>query len=332
MVDDLNRKFTPTGNISDELLSAYLDGEVTPEERVLVERTVAGSSEVAWRLDALRQTVALMGQLPRVPLPRSFTLSEADVRPVRRAGRDTARWWQTLLNPVFLRNATAVATMLFLVVLVGNVMLSSLAPAAPASPSATVVVQAPVERVAKEAAPTTANAASAAEPAALSAAAPAPTEATAPAEMPLPTESMAIVPAPEPTRGPAPLAEVEAPPAAVTAQAAEDTAASAALAAGSAGEATALPTSAATSAVEVARQAEATAVSETALTTLAETAPAVEITGAAPEVPEQGAAPARASAAAGRSWLDVAAMVLGGLALLFFGAWQLRLRAVRGSR
>ncbi|QLQ04929.1 MAG: zf-HC2 domain-containing protein [Anaerolineae bacterium] len=87
MVNDLDRTSTPAGNISDELLSAYLDGEVTPEERTLVERSIASNSDVAWRLGALRQTVAIVGQLPRVPLPRSFTLREADVRPTRRQAR-----------------------------------------------------------------------------------------------------------------------------------------------------------------------------------------------------------------------------------------------------
>jgi hypothetical protein len=324
MVDDSNRKFTPPGNISDELLSAYLDGEVTPEERTLVERTVASSSEVAWRLDALRQTVALMGQLPRVPLPRSFTLGEADIRPTPRVGHDAPRWWHALLNPVFLRNATAVATMLFLVVLVGNVMLSSLAPAAPAPASATVVVQAPAvaaDMSAPEIAPAAATVVEVAkivpaiEPAALGAGEP----AAEPSPMPeAALESAAALPA-EPTDSPAAML---APTPAVEGQVQ------------GLAEATRAPPAAAEDTARVA--AETGVVTETArapaVTTLAESAPAVEITGAEADVPAPGAAPARELQTTRRSWLDVAAVILGGLALGLFVAWQLRLRTVGGSR
>lgn len=328
MVDDLNRKFTPPGNISDELLSAYLDGEVTPEERTLVERTVASSSDVAWRLDALRQTVALVGQLPRVPLPRSFTLSEADIQPTPRVGHEAPRWWHALLNPVFLRNATAVATMLFLVVLVGNVMLSSQAPAAPASVSATVVVQAPAVAAdvpAPEVAPAAATEAEmakvapTAEPAALGAGEP----AAEPSPVPDAALSSAAAPLAEPTDSPeAMLAPVP------TVEVQVELFAEATRAAPAAAEDTARvvpPTAAETGVVTETAQAPA-------VTTIAESAPAVEITGAALDVPGQGAAPARELQATRRSWLDLAAVILGGLALGLFVAWQVRLRTVSGGR
>ena len=56
------------------LLSAYLDGEVTAEERALVEAQLRLSP--AWReeLDGLRWTVSLLRELPEAPLPRSFEL------------------------------------------------------------------------------------------------------------------------------------------------------------------------------------------------------------------------------------------------------------------
>ncbi len=60
--------------ISDELLSAYLDGDVTPAERLLVEAAVKENEEIAWRLEGLRQTVLLLHALPQVALPRSFSL------------------------------------------------------------------------------------------------------------------------------------------------------------------------------------------------------------------------------------------------------------------
>ncbi len=62
-----------------ELLSPYLDGEVSGEERGLVEEALAVSDELRADLDTLRQTVSLLQALPSVPAPRPFTLSEADV-------------------------------------------------------------------------------------------------------------------------------------------------------------------------------------------------------------------------------------------------------------
>ena len=350
MVNDLDRTSTPAGNISDELLSAYLDGEVTPEERTLVERSIASNSDVAWRLGALRQTVAIVGQLPRVPLPRSFTLREADVRPTPRARRDAPRWWQVLLSPVFLRSASAVATVLFLAVLVGNVMLSSLAPAAPTSVSATVVVQAPAaargmsnmagagastdEGAAAKVAPSTesevtlppAEAAPMATTEALVMVAPTPSadaHSTGPAVEPNPTReavaagaatlpaAAAAYPATTPTPAPTPT---------------DDAAATRHIA----------PTPAGTALAEALPMTASTTVSDTqsapGATTFAETAPAVEIAGEALVMPAPDTVPAPQVATDGRLWLNVAALVLGSLAVLFFVAWQLRLRAVGKNR
>lgn len=84
--------------VTDELLSAYIDGDVTAEEKKLVERAVQSDANVAWRLESLQQTVNLLRTLPEMPLPRSFVLTEADVAPVKpsvppvvSAARRTAR-------------------------------------------------------------------------------------------------------------------------------------------------------------------------------------------------------------------------------------------------
>ncbi len=61
-----------------ELLSPYLDGTVTAEERALVENALSQSAELRAELESLRQTVQLMQALPRVPAPRPFTLSAAE--------------------------------------------------------------------------------------------------------------------------------------------------------------------------------------------------------------------------------------------------------------
>lgn len=70
-----------------ELLSPYLDGEVTDEERKLVEQAVAASPELHRELETLRQMVNLVTSLPQVPAPRPFTLSEVDVQAVSPAPR-----------------------------------------------------------------------------------------------------------------------------------------------------------------------------------------------------------------------------------------------------
>jgi len=130
--------------ISDELLSAYIDGLVTNEEKARVEAAVAADPALAWELDSLRRTVELVRDLPPVPLPRSFILREeqvADVlaerrvrnltpatprphqapRPQAAAPRAGGFWREFLAffnsGNLFLRNATAMAALLLIVVI-----------------------------------------------------------------------------------------------------------------------------------------------------------------------------------------------------------------------
>lgn len=78
MADNLNHQLN-SDDIRD-LLSPYLDGEVTEEERVLVEQALVGSTELQRELETLRRTVTLLTALPPMPAPRPFTLTEADVK------------------------------------------------------------------------------------------------------------------------------------------------------------------------------------------------------------------------------------------------------------
>ena len=105
-------------------------------KRALVEDAAAHDSRIAWRLDSLRQTVSLLGQLSDVPLPRSFVLTEsmlaesvppADDRratPIFQPAREPSLWarwkrfWQSG-NPT-LRNAATVCAVLLVIVLVGD--------------------------------------------------------------------------------------------------------------------------------------------------------------------------------------------------------------------
>lgn len=142
------------------LLSPYLDGEVTAQERALVETAIAASPELRQDLETLRQTVSLLAALPPVAAPRPFTLSEADVRPVRPAAKPF------LGLPRWLMGWATLAATLLCVLAIGGVFLAgqfggmTAQPAQiayqqeAAAPAAEAVEEAPAEaEMAKEAAP-----------------------------------------------------------------------------------------------------------------------------------------------------------------------------------
>ena len=81
MVNNFNKQ--ANDDLVRDLFSPYLDGEVTIEEQVLVEKAVAASPELGEELESLRLTVAHVSELSYIPAPRPFTLSEADVMPHR---------------------------------------------------------------------------------------------------------------------------------------------------------------------------------------------------------------------------------------------------------
>lgn len=105
------------------MLSAYIDGELCPEEQALVKAHLAECESCARNLRTLRRTVELLGELPAVHAPRSFAISQA--RPVERLG-----WAYT-----HLRSATALAAILLVIVLAGDVFLVGRAPAVAPAPA-----------------------------------------------------------------------------------------------------------------------------------------------------------------------------------------------------
>src|SRR3990172_935326 len=58
-----------------ELLSAYLDGELTPREADRLQARLDGEADLRWALEELRRTVSVVRSLPEVRPPRSFTLT-----------------------------------------------------------------------------------------------------------------------------------------------------------------------------------------------------------------------------------------------------------------
>ena len=58
-----------------ELLSAYLDGALTPAERAALETRLQADDGLRQELEALRQTVSLVGSVAAMKAPRNFTLT-----------------------------------------------------------------------------------------------------------------------------------------------------------------------------------------------------------------------------------------------------------------
>ena len=228
------------------LLSAYIDGEVTPSEAVRVENHLRGCERCVSEITSLRATSRLLRSLPELELPRSFALAEAPA-PVVFAPQLV---WTT-------RFATSLAALFLVALLLGDVLgfvgqtppsrsreesfRSVQAPAAPAAPAPQVASEpapaapvpevasapaapaplaasepaavAPAPLVASEPAPAAPAPLAASEPAP---AAPAPLVASAPApEAPAPLAASEPAPeAPAPAAAPAPALAAPAPPAA----------------------------------------------------------------------------------------------------------------------
>ncbi len=139
--------------LSEELLSAYLDNEVTAEERALIEATIATDPAVAWQVASLRQTVQLLHALPPLVLPRSFAIEALVATTQQPAAVSIPKlkgvtppkpthvqkenyWWQSLAqlwqggNP-YLRNATAVAFTLLIVLFASDQLIAPYPQAVP---------------------------------------------------------------------------------------------------------------------------------------------------------------------------------------------------------
>lgn len=106
----------------DELLSAYLDGQLSAEDQVRLEAQLVTDQALQAELDALRRTVALVRDLSPAPLPRNFILPQAmAARPQSAPSARPRRAWAA----PFLTAATAVVSLMFVVVLAGDLLLLS---------------------------------------------------------------------------------------------------------------------------------------------------------------------------------------------------------------
>ena len=107
----------------DELLSAYLDGELNPQERDRLEARLAAEPDLRARLEMLRQTVALVQELEPVPAPRNFLLTPQMVasphHPAERSQRRSTlnRWLAPAMTV-----ATVASALACIVVLMGSMV------------------------------------------------------------------------------------------------------------------------------------------------------------------------------------------------------------------
>lgn len=103
-----------------QLLSAYLDGQLSSRERSQVEQRLRTQPEYREGLQTLRQNQVMLRSLPRRPVPRNFTLTPDMVAAPRRS-------FIPPLAPV-LRFSSALAT-LFLILTLALQQLPRLSPA-----------------------------------------------------------------------------------------------------------------------------------------------------------------------------------------------------------
>ncbi len=131
----------------EERLSAYLDGELLPQEQTAVEHHLDTCPACRWDLDTLRQTVQWTRELPTLTVPRVFTIP-APAEPERAVRR---RW---RFVPM-MQGATALIALLLFFVVAGDFLLvgSFRQAGAPASMmmEATVPAEAVTEAPAAEA-------------------------------------------------------------------------------------------------------------------------------------------------------------------------------------
>ena len=100
--------------ISDELLSAYIDRQISEAELQRVETALAAEPALQQRLDALQATVRLLQHTPSLVAPRAFVLSENQVLAAggRVKGTKKPSFWEQWL-PRLMPAATAIIAVLF---------------------------------------------------------------------------------------------------------------------------------------------------------------------------------------------------------------------------
>jgi hypothetical protein len=105
-----------------QLISAYLDDQVSPRERIQIEKRLASEDAFRQAMQSLRQTRAVIRAMPRRRVPRNFTLTPEMV-PVKR---------KSLLFPV-LRYSSAFAAIASILLFAMQLLPSRMVASAPAA-------------------------------------------------------------------------------------------------------------------------------------------------------------------------------------------------------
>ncbi len=106
----------------DELLSAYVDGELSEPERTRLEARLGSEPALRAALDDLRATVQILRTAPQVAPPRNFTLDPA--RHQRRVA-----WWADFRSMQLIGALGAIASVLLIAL---GVLTTTLSPGQPA--------------------------------------------------------------------------------------------------------------------------------------------------------------------------------------------------------
>jgi anti-sigma factor RsiW len=112
---------TPISPRDWEALSAYLDNQLGPKDRAQLETRLGANPDLRAALDDLRRTRAILRSQPRLRAPRNFTLTPAMVGGHRRSRPLPVAY-------PMLRLASALATIFFVVLFIGNLALRNFAP------------------------------------------------------------------------------------------------------------------------------------------------------------------------------------------------------------
>ncbi len=121
-----------------QLLSEYLDGQLSPRDRAALEKRMASQAELRAGLDELRQTRTILRSVSRQRVPRNFTLTPAMVQQTR------PRPWLRLVPA--LNFASAAAALAMVVVMVVGLLpgvTPAVAPAPAAMPTDSTLLAAP---------------------------------------------------------------------------------------------------------------------------------------------------------------------------------------------
>src|SRR5512136_839677 len=100
---------------AEDLISAYLDQQVTAEEKQFFERHIAACADCRAELEATRSMVAALRAMPVVKASRSFVLPREMAKQPKRS---FFAWYPTL------RLATALAAIAFVVLFAGDLLIS----------------------------------------------------------------------------------------------------------------------------------------------------------------------------------------------------------------